>query len=155
MTITPHGHGFIDIHQRCQQAERQLQCRMISIEHDKQCGSYRASRHTPSRFRERLAKDTAERVSCILKSVDLLLATLRLKADFRANLGDLSVEHSINRLTIGLVEREVAHADKGRAAKPAIERIEYCRPLPLVCECLAIAFREAFRGRLTVEQQAP
>src|SRR6516164_1919343 len=155
MAITPHGHRLVDIHQGCQQAEWQLECRMIAIEHNKQSCSYRPSRHTPNSRRLRVVKDTAECLPGILKGIDLLLPALRFKVDFRANPRDFSVEHRINRLTIGAVEREVSHADERSATEPGIERLEYCRPLPLTRKRLAIAFREAFRGCLSVKQQSP
>src|SRR5215831_5061051 len=117
MTITPHGHRLVDIHQRGQQAEWQLERRMISIEHNKQSCSYRPGRHAPNRLCLRVVKDTAECLPGILKGIDLLLAALRLKIDFRANPRDLSIEHSINRLTIGAVEREVPHADERSATE--------------------------------------
>ena len=120
VAVAPGRHGLVDVHDDAEQAERQLQHRLVAVERDEQRRLQGAPGEPPGALRRqrgvsRLVIDRLEALARRVKAGEARRLLRRADLRIAAEGGGVPVQHGRDGGAVGLLEPVPAGIDEGRA----------------------------------------
>src|SRR5262245_29355530 len=130
--VAPRGQQLVDVDERRQEAERQVQDRLLAVEVDQERGQRGAERQAPLALglQALVRLLVEERLEARARHVELLELRLALVLGEHAALLDRAAirgQHAVDGLSIALPELITGQLQERRALQPALDEVEQRR----------------------------